>query len=253
MASEAMEPGQGGEQLQESERERVIRKIKRCLALGKSANANEAETALRQARAMMDKYRLSETDIELSEVGAEARATGKFRLSKWQRYLAETAAKMFRCELLTAHYVGGSYTFTFVGVMPAAELAAYAYDALYEQLQAARKAYQREQRGRGGKVSGDDFAIAWVHAVRKKIEAFAEANTWDEGQSKALVVVEGKERQAIANWVRAKYENAKPAKEWSPKIKDANAVRAGWAAGQEAQLNQAMHGRAEGPLTLAAG
>lgn len=46
----------GGQGLDGSERERVIRKIKRCLALGESSNPNEAEMAMRQAQALMRTY-----------------------------------------------------------------------------------------------------------------------------------------------------------------------------------------------------
>ena len=37
-------------------RERALEKIKKCLALAESPNPNEAESALRQARKLMEKY-----------------------------------------------------------------------------------------------------------------------------------------------------------------------------------------------------
>ena len=40
-------------QIDEKKLERVIRKIKHCMALAQSANENEAATALRQAQALM--------------------------------------------------------------------------------------------------------------------------------------------------------------------------------------------------------
>ena len=56
------------QQHDESKLERVIRKIKRCLALSKSSNENEAATAMRQAQALMREYRLTELDVRLSDV-----------------------------------------------------------------------------------------------------------------------------------------------------------------------------------------
>ena len=47
--------------------ERVIRKIKRCLALSASSNETEAATAMRQAQALMREYRLTELDVQLSD------------------------------------------------------------------------------------------------------------------------------------------------------------------------------------------
>ena len=57
------------QQHDESKLERVIRKIKRCLALSKSSNENEAATAMRQAQALMREYRLTEMEVHLSDVG----------------------------------------------------------------------------------------------------------------------------------------------------------------------------------------
>ena len=43
----------------------VIEKIKKCLALSKSANQHEAATALRQAQSLMEKYNIDADDSEL--------------------------------------------------------------------------------------------------------------------------------------------------------------------------------------------
>lgn len=59
----------------ESKLERVIRKIKRCLALSQSASENEAATAMRQAQALMRAHQLTETDVHLSDVGNLNRPT----------------------------------------------------------------------------------------------------------------------------------------------------------------------------------
>ena len=51
-----------------SDKESVLRKIKHCLALSKSANETESATALRQAHAMMSKYGISMDDIALDDI-----------------------------------------------------------------------------------------------------------------------------------------------------------------------------------------
>jgi hypothetical protein len=53
----------------------VIEKIKKCLALSKSANQHEAAAALRQAMAFMDKYKIDADDPELLGI-AEASILG---------------------------------------------------------------------------------------------------------------------------------------------------------------------------------
>ena len=52
------------QQIEEKKLERVIRKIKHCLALAQSANENEAATALRQAQALMREHRLTDMDVK---------------------------------------------------------------------------------------------------------------------------------------------------------------------------------------------
>lgn len=104
IASEAGAPDLNG-----SMRERIIRKIKRCLALGKSSNPNEADMAMRQAQTMMRVYRLTEADIHAESVDCETRDTGLIRMADWQRGLANTAAQAFGCKLLMSHRTGGRW------------------------------------------------------------------------------------------------------------------------------------------------
>jgi len=54
----------------------ALRKILACLRLAKSSNPNEAASALRQARAMMEKYGLTEDDALASEIRDCEAATG---------------------------------------------------------------------------------------------------------------------------------------------------------------------------------
>lgn len=247
MASEAMEQGQGGDQLQEHERERVIRKIKRCLALGSSSNPNEAETALRQARAMMDKYRLSEVDVALAEVGEHVCDLGKSRMADWEKVLVGVAAKAFRCRVIRR--TGANVQLIFVGVMPAAELAAYAYDSLHAQLQLAKARFRKERPGAGARVV-NDFCMAWVMGVKSTIASFAEAAPQGEAEANAMIVIGQKESAAIDRWIQNSIGKVR-----SHSIRgrdmDADAAARGIAAGQQARINSAMNG-GSGPRSLAA-
>lgn len=248
MASEAMEQGQGADQLQESERERVIRKIKRCLALGQSSNPNEAETALRQARAMMDKYRLSEVDVALAEVGGYVLSVGKSRMQGWEKVLAKTAAEAFRCRVILCP--GPTLRLLYVGVMPAAELSAYAYDSLRAQLILAKARYQKARPG-AGRAKVNDFCMAWVIAVGNKITEFAKANAGEADTQNALVVIQQKESRAISQWIEQKFGETTRAMVKGRKL-DADAAAMGSAAGSKARLNTAIHGRKDAPLATAA-
>lgn len=47
---------------------KIINKIKKCLALANSSNQHEAAAALRQAHKMMKQYKLSLDDIDLHKI-----------------------------------------------------------------------------------------------------------------------------------------------------------------------------------------
>lgn len=249
--SKAVEAGGAG--LQGSERERVLRKIKRCLALSQSSNQNEADMAMRQAQAMMREYRLSEADVHASEVNKESRDTGLKRLPEWQRDLGFVAAKAFGCKFFTQPSFGGlvNVRFLFIGVMPAAELAAYAYDTLLVQAHAARKAFKSKRAKTSRKVA-DDFCIAWVYAVSQKVEQFARDNPVSGTKANALVVVQSKEEAAIDAWVAAEFDKVTERKGRHRDDYDRGALLHGRAAGEKATINQAMTGNDKAALMLTA-
>ena len=53
------------------DKEKILDKIKKCLALGQSENEHEAAQALKQAQALMEKYEVNAVDIALSEVSEQ--------------------------------------------------------------------------------------------------------------------------------------------------------------------------------------
>jgi hypothetical protein len=242
---------EGGQGLDGSERERVIRKIKRCLALGESSNPNEAEMAMRQAQALMRTYRLSEADLDADAVNSEQRDTGLVRLSEWQRMLASAAAKAFGCRLLMSHVRGGPVQFSFVGMMPAAELAAYAYDALLVQIKAARKALQAKYKVT--RKQSDDFCHGWVYAVLAKIDKFSEDNTISASQEHALMVIEQKESAAIDAWIASRHGDIGTRAQAKREF-DKSAAYHGFQMGQNAKIHQPVASRStgDGPLLLGA-
>lgn len=228
----------GGSDLAGSERERIIRKIKRCLALGESANQNEAEMAMRQAQAMMRSYRLSEADIHAESVACTELCTGLIRMSDWQRGLGNATAQAFNCKMLMRHCTGRPVKFMFIGVMPAAELAAYAYDSLLVQVKAARKKFQ-EQNG-ATRRAADDFCLAWVYSVKTKVVKFAQEFPVQTTQANALVLVEKQEHAAIDAWIARQDGEVKTRKPAKRDDYDTTAIQLGRQAGEQAVINQGV-------------
>lgn len=233
-------------------RDRAIRKIKHCLSLSKSPNPHEAETALRQARKLMDSFRLSELDVALSDVSEVDRDSGYRSLPQWYRALATLAAGNFNCTLLYRNRYGESVKLLFIGVSPASELASYAFETLLVQLQAARKQFVRATKGThaNARNAADSFCMGWIEGVSRNLAAFAAANdttTEEQSSGKDLVVIAQKEQQAVAHWMANKYPRIKTVRS-SEFNMDIEAALAGLSEGANAKLHQAMSGQ---PTTAA--
>ena len=85
-------------------RDEALKKIKKCLAMSRSANEAEAATALRQAQKLMEQFKLEETDISLLDVGeAKARASSS-AANAWELRLVRLVASAFGCDL-TYEYI----------------------------------------------------------------------------------------------------------------------------------------------------
>lgn len=243
------------QQHDESKLERVIRKIKRCLALSKSSNENEAATAMRQAQALMREYRLTELDVRLSDVDeVQSEKSRVNRRPTWDRHLSGIVARVFGCRPLSyRHWCNASDRLVeralFVGVTPAPQIAMYAYETLLAKLTQARREYVA--RVRSGKsrsayspeTAGDHFAIAWVSVVHGKIHQLVPRGEEDpaieqHSNGRALVAVESQDNALIEKYL-AGQEIGKPRKA-RPIELDMAAQIAGALAGQRVELNAGL-------------
>jgi hypothetical protein len=239
----------------ESKLERVIRKIKRCLALSQSANEHEAATAMRQAQALMREHRLSETDVRVSDVGevesSKSRAT---RRPVWDRDLSAVVARTFGCKSLRfTHWCKDTSRrverATFVGVAPAHQIALYAYETLLVKLTQARKDYAAGVRsGRyrsdySASTAADHFAVAWVGQVSGKLRALIPQGETDPAFNaqvtfNSLVAVEAQDQALIEHYLSDKQIGK--ARKSSTMELDLNAQIAGMIAGSKVDLNAGL-------------
>ncbi|WP_043969701.1 MULTISPECIES: DUF2786 domain-containing protein [unclassified Acinetobacter] len=228
----------------------VIEKIKKCLALSKSANQHEAATALRQAQALMEKYNIDADDAELLGI-QEAFITGSGSKTPtvFEAVLANSIAKIMDCKVLLNHDIQITaqlgfkkvHRWLFIGFDPAPEIAAYAFDVLYRQLKKSRLNYISTQLSRvkvkTNKIKRADlFCEGWVLEATKHVSALKpnenKLNQIDEYvQSKRKIKDgEAKDRNKKTNTNADRYQND---------------LHAGRQAGKDAQLNQAMNGGQE--------
>lgn len=214
--------------------ERILDKIKKCLEMAKSrsSNPNEAETALRQARKLMDLYSLEMGDV-LASMACEASvlAGSEGTPPAWRVRLVQVCAHAFGTRVIVSCGLFSAARFVLVGCAAAPELTGYAYQVLERQLQRARREYLASQKRckRSTKVArGDAFANAWIDAVYSKIDAFAGV---EDGVAEAIDAFMSKHHPDLEH-VDLKRRKLK--------ARDEVAADAGYRAGQSAQLHRAV-------------
>ena len=165
------------------DKEKALDKIKKCLALSRSANEYEAAQALKHAQALMAQYGVSESDVALADV-SECKRKAPKTVPEWHWRLVHLCGRAFGCERWHAtDFSGGS--FVFCGLGGRAELAAYAYEVLLRQLKAARRQYiktalSRVCDSRIKTARADKFCEGWVSRVKSVVQDFARTDAEKE-------------------------------------------------------------------------
>lgn len=157
---------------------RVLDKIRRCLALSESSNPNEAAQALKQAKILMQKHQLTESDVLASEVAEfEVKANHKGKNPpEWEADLAQMIAKVFECVCMRRRYKGAAH-WLFIGVSPAPEVAGYAMQVVLRKCISERRDFLTTghaalRGGRSGKIKAADcFCQGFVLGCKPSIES----------------------------------------------------------------------------------
>ncbi|SNT07235.1 DUF2786 domain-containing protein [Pseudomonas segetis] len=152
---------------------KALEKIKKCLRMAASSNPHEAAAAMRQARALMEKFQLEEDDVLASEVQECATRSGaKNRPVAWEVKLAAIVSRAYSCSFL---FMAGVGEYRFIGEM--AEVASYTMTLLLRQVRQARRDYIAANLTRCKAATktkrADVFCDAWAYTVHKKVIEFA--------------------------------------------------------------------------------
>lgn len=163
--------------------ERILEKIKKCLALSESPVAAEAAAALRQAQKLMELHGISQLDLKRADLGtAEFRSKASVsRLKDWELRLVTRVANAFGCRLMWSK--SSSYSmdvygrFILLGLKSQVELAQYTCDVMTRRLMKARAEFVAAQPSyldRAEKTrNADGFCHGWVAAVERTVQEFA--------------------------------------------------------------------------------
>lgn len=213
-------------------RAELLAKIRKCLALAKSANEHEAANALAMARRLMDEYGVDEAEAATIDVGeADVRGGGASTPSRWETILAAAVTDAIPTIVISR----GDAGWTFVGITPAPEIATYAFTTLYRQLKRARAAYlatalKRVRTQQMKTKRADAYCEGWVMAVRRKIAAL-----YPEQATDALVLAYFERRFPDRNSLKPRAANLGG-------VKAANDRGRGWSAGHDVDLRHGVAG-----------
>lgn len=220
------------------DKETAIRKILKCLALGKSSEPHEAARAMEQASALMKQFDIDHPALlasGISEQCAKSRASRK--PPKYEAALASIVGDKFSCQILfrtvqsSSRKIIGNYVF--VGASTSSSVASYTFEVLARRLAAARTEYMKTRLTRYTKnkiAAADQFCLGWVHAVSKAIGAT------DKDESANL---------AITAYMDRTYSNLTDMKSTSRALTnktDASLhISNGWREGKKERVHQAVN------------
>lgn len=220
-----------------SDRDAILDRIRKCMALSKSANEHEAAAALRQAQKLMEIHQLTAADVALSDVKELSVKAVMNRVTAWEAHLARLVADAFGCELIVGRQYEG-LRWVLIGVAPHQEVAAYALEVLLRQCGTQRAAYVRRQPRsckQATKVArGDAFAMGWAAGVEAAVQRLA---------------LGARDEALLAEYMAKTYPQLTSSKvvDRSKGVNLEHWAR-GLTAGRDAKLNHAMPGKAAQPL-----
>lgn len=212
----------------------IVEKIKKCLALTKSANPHEAAAALRHAQKLAAAY-----NIPLNEVGegfSEAVKTSEIvrpSLPEW--LLALVGMVCYSCGVEACTDVSGRFrSIRYMGVQHRVKMAAHAHVVIQRALDESWAGVPRGMKS-GMKGSRSSYFIAWLAGFRTNLLAYAKTE-----QDVAAI-----EAQKNANIV-----SDKSAKASNQKFELSDATSLGYSEGSKFKLHRAVDGVATGQLQL---
>lgn len=237
-------------------RENAMRKVLACLRLAQSSNPHEAANALRQARALMSKYGLTEADAAAAKITSSAAATrGRGAMvAQSVVLLARVIADGYRCRVLISlekvqtpegKTCGGRTRVEFFGLRSDAQVSAYAFTVLRRQLESDKSLHLKGviKRSRSKlkladrKRIGELFSIGWVSAIK---ELFPREAVEPEHE-KALQAAIDRDNIAVTPH-ELDVAKMKP-KTGRGGARDLEARVAGYFAGKGAKLHQGLEGK----------
>lgn len=176
------------------DREKILKRIQKCLRLSKSSEPHEAAAALRQAQKLMAAHSVSETEllgIDVRNTLAVTRAPASRRIPLNLAHLAALISSAFAVEAIWEnHWTGRQWkgAFRYFGVNGRSELAAYSHAVIERTLWSAWDEYRKDKPWLTREVKGArmGFWVGWLRQVRSTVMAFGGEEEREQANRAAL-------------------------------------------------------------------
>lgn len=166
-----------------ADREKILAKIRKLLALGNDKGATEAEavSAVLKAQRLMAEYDVEEYELHSSDEEPIVKTPSEPASRSWRSYLGNVIADNFRCKMYQSTEWPRIYRIVFYGYKSDAQAASMAFNYLYKIGNRLANRHCTAVRQTLGQAYGryNSYVLGFVDGVRQELEK----------QSQALMIV----------------------------------------------------------------
>jgi hypothetical protein len=214
-----------------TDKEKIVDKIRKLLALSESSNEHEAMLAMENANKLLMKHNLEMSDVnevDINEMIEDDIMSGG-RLMSYKTSLISSIMRLNNCEIVVHNRTRGQKIVKALGKKHNIQVSISMYEYLVSTME---KIIKKEKCG-----NANSFRIGFAHSINQKVneiikERNKKQNEFDEACT-ALVVVE---KELVKKFMKEKYPNIRTTITKSS-IVDHASYSAGRTAGQAVSLN----------------
>jgi hypothetical protein len=173
--------------IEKEKMEKVVRKIRKALALAhdNARNPEESHNALLKAQALMAEYGISNRDVNIEEQEEKnvvhEGATKYTRLQWWMKNLGGIVADNFKCYCYTNKYNGKSQV-VFLGLENDVEIAKAVYSFAYDSIRFFSDDFIKRKRLAGDRAKTmaikNDYISGYLQGLSDKFKEQIEKEQW---------------------------------------------------------------------------
>jgi hypothetical protein len=216
-----------------TDKEKIVDKIRKLLALSESPNEHEAMLAMENANKLLMKYNLEMSDVsesvDLNNI-IENNILSGMKLASFKTNLLSAVMRLNNCEIIIHNRIRGEKTIKALGKRHNIEVSVSMYEYLNSTLD--RLSSKRDKR-----LNSLSFKLGFAHSISQKVDEILrernkKQNEFDT-QCTALVI---QEKALVRNFIKQQYPNLRTIST-SASVSDRQGYMAGKMAGDSVSLN----------------